>query len=804
MKQPYLCLLAIVFTLLFSNGMKAQTCVVQGKVMDDQTNEPLPFVNIGIKGLPTGTFSDSKGFYQIELSNGENFLIISCVGYDKQERRINVDNRKKIFLDILLSPVSQELSTVVVSGSKYEQKVENSIATIEVLKSQSIMSSNPSSIDKAIDKIPGITIVNNEPQIRGGSGFSSGLGSRVMVMVDDIPILRGDAGRPDWGFLPVDDVEQIEVVKGASSVVYGSSAITGAINIRTAYPKDKPETKVNSFLGVYSKPDRSYATPWTGMNPIIFGLSLSHLQKADNIDLGFGVNLYSDQGYIGGTPEPIPDTVFNKGAFTKRGKVYFNTRVRNKKIDGLTYGINGNFMYNENAETYFWFDADTNLYRSYPGALSHFKQFTFFVDPYVKYFNKNGNSHSLRNRIYYGNTDANNNQSNRYLTVYNDYQHTQRFKKVKELVMVVGITNIYSHSYGKVFSGILDSLGTTAANQNGEYSSENLAIYAQLEKKFWDRLSLLVGGRWEYYQIAGMTENKPIFRGGLNMRVGKTTFFRASVGQGYRAPTIGERYITTNSGGFGFYPNPDLRSETCLSYEVGAKQLFKVGKFVGMADISGFLENYQNYIEFNFGIWGNAPLLNNNIGFKFLNTGPARIYGLDMTLGGEGKIARNLDMSLLVGYTYSVPMALHPDEVYYTHYESTTHKIRNYTYANTSSDTSGNILKYRIQSLFKSDLELTYKKRFSIGFSGKYYGYMKNIDIFLYQMDTPGAMHSGITKYRQENNNGNFIVDARVSYSFRDFKFSLLVNNFFNTEYSLRPITIESPRTTSLQVLLHI
>jgi iron complex outermembrane receptor protein len=592
-------------------------------------------------------------------------------------------------------------------------------------------------------------------------------------------------------------------------VVYGSSAITGVINIRTAYPKDKPETKINSFIGVYSKPDRSYATPWSGMNPILFGLSLSHLQKMDNLDLGFGVNLYSDQGYIGGTPtnvkDAVPDSVFNRGAFTKRGKVYFNTRIRNKKIDGLTYGINGNFMYNENAETYFWYNADTNLYRSYPGALSHFKQFTFFVDPYVKYFNKNGNSHSMRNRIYYGNTDANNNQSNRYLTVYNDYQHTQRFKQVKELVMVVGVTNIYSHSYGKVFSGKLAKDSTTTANQNGEYGSENLAIYAQLEKKFWDRLTLLAGARWEYYQIAGTTESKPIFRGGLNMRVGRSTFFRASVGQGYRAPSIAERYITTNSGGFGFYPNPDLKSETCLSYEVGAKQLFKIGKFVGIADISGFLEEYKNYIEFNFGYFGSSPLFMNNLGFKFLNTGPAEIYGVDATLGGEGKIVRNLDMSLLIGYTYSVPRALHPDEVYYTHKETATGVLRKYTYANTSSDTSGNILKYRIQSLFKSDLQVTFKKRFAIGFSGKYFGYMKNIDKFLYDLDKPKPlMNTGIKKYREENNNGNFIVDVRVSYSLRDFKFSLLVNNFFNTEYSLRPITIEPPRTTQLQVLLHI
>jgi iron complex outermembrane receptor protein len=808
MKHRYLLFITIIIAIISSTEIRAQTCIVQGKVRDEQTNEPIPFVNIGVKGLPSGTFSDSKGLYELVITSSDVVVLFSCVGYDKQEKHLNVDGRQRFYLDIQMVPVSQELSTFVVSGSKYEQKVENSISTIEVLKSQAILSSNPSSIDKAIDKVPGITIVNNEPQIRGGSGFSSGLGSRVMIMVDEIPILRGDAGRPDWGFLPVDDVEQIEVVKGASSVVYGSSAISGAVNIRTAYPKDQPETKINSFISVYSKPDRSYATPWTGMNPIIFGLSLSHLQKMDNLDLGFGVNLYTDQGYIGGTPtkvfDAVPDSIFNKGVFTKRGKVYFNTRIRNKKIEGLTYGINGNFMYSETSETYFWYDADTNQYRAYPGALSHFKQFTFFVDPYIKYFNKNGNSHSFRNRIYYGNSDANNNQSSRYLTVYDDYQHIQRFKKVNELVMVVGITNIYSHSYGKVFSGILDANGTTAASQNGEYSSENLAVYAQLEKKFWDRLSLLVGGRWEYYQIAGTIENQPIFRGGLNMRVGKTTFFRASVGQGYRAPTIGERFITTNSGGFGFYPNPDLKSETCLSSEVGVKQLFKMGKFLGMADVSGFLEMYKNYIEFNFGSWGNDPNIQHDLGFKFLNTGPAEIYGVDMTVGGDGKILRNLDMSLLFGYTYSVPMALHPDEVFYSHYQTATKTVRNYTYANTSSDTSGNILKYRIQSLFKSDLQLTYKKRFAIGFSGKYYGYMKNIDIFLNQLDLPKAMHSGIKQYREQNKDGNFIVDIRVSYSIRDFKFSLLVNNFFNTEYSLRPITIEAPRTTSLQVLLHI
>ncbi|NQV02756.1 MAG: carboxypeptidase-like regulatory domain-containing protein, partial [Bacteroidia bacterium] len=296
-------LLTILAGYLVSINLSAQNCVVRGKITDENTSEMMPFVNIGIKGKSTGTYSDSSGHFQLEVPRGDHTLVVTCIGYDRQERQVVVNGQKEILMDFVLSPGTQELQTVVVSGSKYEQKIEESIASIAVLKTHAIHASNPMSIDKAIDKIPGITIIDNEPQIRAGSGFSSGMGSRVMVMVDGMPILRGDAGRPNWGFLPVDDVEQIEVVKGAASVVYGSSAITGAINILTAYPKDKPVTKVNSFLGIYSTPSRSYATPWSGLNPLIYGISLSHLQKFDNFDLGVGANYYTDQGYIGGTPE---------------------------------------------------------------------------------------------------------------------------------------------------------------------------------------------------------------------------------------------------------------------------------------------------------------------------------------------------------------------------------------------------------------------------------------------------------------------------------------------------------------------
>jgi outer membrane cobalamin receptor len=788
---------------ILSLAVFAQTTEIRGTITDEKTSETLSFVNIGVKDQTLGTFSDGNGAYKMELPWGIYTLVFSSVGYANFEKSITIEGGTTLLLDITLKSVTRELNTIVVSSSKYAQKIQESISSIEVLKPDLIQNNNLQSVDKAIDQMPGIAVVDNEPQIRGGSGFSSGLGSRVMVMVDEIPVLRGDAGRPSWSFLPIDDLEQIEVVKGASSVIYGSSAINGAINVRTAWPKDIPETKVNSFLGIYSKPNRWYATPWSNMNPLMFGLSVAHTQKFDNYDLCGGASYYSDQGYIGGVPEnKVTDPAqYNGGEFDRRAKFYFNTRVRNKKIEGLSYGLNGNFLYSENAQTYFWYDADTNIYRSFPGSLSLFKELTFYVDPFIKYFSKTAGTHSLKNRIFYTNTNGTNDQSSLSVTVYNEYQFTNKFKKLGDLIVVSGIMNTYVYSFGKVFSGKLAPDGTTTLGENGQYTSDNFAVYLQMEKRFFKRLNILLGGRYEYYQLADLSQGKPVFRAGINFQAAKGTFIRTSVGQGYRFPSIGERYITTTSGNFGFYPNPELKSETSLSYELGLKQIFKFGDFIGMADIAGFYENYDNYVEFNFGVWGkNQAFPQKNIGFKFFNTGPARIYGIDAMIGGEGEVMNNLNISVMVGYTYSVPQSTDPRYVFYK-----TPNNAKYTYLSTSSDTNGYILKYRVQSLLKADLQVTLK-RFSTGFGGRYYGFMKNIDKSFYDF-LDGQMfgvQTGIKKYREDHHTGTFILDYRISYALKDFKFSVIVNNLLNQEFSLRPLTMEAPRATTLQVVYKI
>lgn len=762
--------------------------------------DPIPFVNIGVRDRNIGTFSDTNGNYHLELPAGEYDLIISSVGYERQVRHLEVDGKKTYTIDFQLVNTSQELNTVVVSASKYAQRLQESVSSIAVLKPNIIQNSNAQSIDDALEHIPGVTIMDNEPQIRAGSGFSSGLGSRVMVLVDEMPLLRGDAGRPDWSIMPVHDVEQIEVIKGASSVVYGSSALSGAINVRSAWPKEDPVTKVTVFGGLYSKPERKYATPWTSdLNPIQYGMSLNHSQKFGHIDFVGNVSFFNDPGYIGPTPESaIKDsTQSTTGAYKRWLKLSFNTRVRSKKVDGLHYGLNGTFMYTQSGECFFWYNADTGLYRPYPGALTNFKIISFYADPYLKYFGKKGSNHSFKNRLFYNNSDATNDQSNMSMTLYNEYQYQKKFRKLGDLVLVAGIMNTYSYAHGKVFSGQLSADSTTTGGAVGTYASDNFAVFSQLEKKFWDKLTVLAGFRYEYFQLTDQKKSKTVFRAGVNFQATRGTFIRASVGQGYRFPSIGERYITTNSGGFGFYPNPNLQPENSLNTEIGIKQMYRIGKFKGIIDLAGFYEQYDNYVEFNFGIWGRSPDFTKNMGFKFFNTGPAQIYGIDFSVAGQGDLYKNLSMSFQVGYTYAMPQTLDTGYVFYQD------KKTWLSYNTTSSNVTDNILKYRIQHVFKGDLDLTYR-RISAGVTGKYYSFINNIDKFFIDYDRPGFFNTGITQYREEHNTGTFLLDMRVSLTVRSFRFSAIVNNVLNTEFSLRPATIEPPRLTTLQIIYHI
>ena len=113
-------------------------------------------------------------------------------------------------VEILMISMQEVLGEVVVTAGKFNHKIEDLTISMEVIQPELIQSKNTRSVESVLDQTPGLNILDGEPQIRGGSGFTFGVGSKVAVLVDDVPMLSGDAGRPEWGFVPIENIEQIE------------------------------------------------------------------------------------------------------------------------------------------------------------------------------------------------------------------------------------------------------------------------------------------------------------------------------------------------------------------------------------------------------------------------------------------------------------------------------------------------------------------------------------------------------------------------------------------------------------------
>lgn len=735
----------------------AQNATITGKVVDASTGEPL--IAATIRSGDIGTVSSFDGAYSLELEAGAYALTFQYVGYKAFNQDVKLAAGETLKLDAFLEVEAAVLQTATVTSGKFEKPLSEVTVSLEVLRPDLVKSTGKVTIDQALEKIPGVTIIDGQANIRGGSGYSQGAGSRVLLMVDDMPILTADAGFPNWDDVPVENIAQVEVVKGAASALYGSSALNGIINVRTAYPKAKPETEAAAWYTYYMNP-KDERLKWWDKAPYASGASLAHRRKIGKLDLVLGGYLVREEGY-------------NKDTYRRFGRANFSARYRVN--DRLTVGLNGNFNFGKTAAFLYW-ASDTMGYIAAPNTLSYRERTRFNIDPFATYYDKGGNRHRLQGRFYNVDNRNDQEQSNSSDMYYGEYQF-QRQIKPAELVVTAGAvlsgTAISAELYGD----------TT-------YTSRNIAAYVQLEKKLLDRLNLSGGFRYEnnllispaYYNenkqdtLAKERESRPVFRIGANYRVGEASFFRASWGQGYRFPTVAEKFIRTNAGFIRVLPNPSLGSETGWSAELGVKQGFRISSFEGFIDLAGFISKYQDMIEFNF----------IGQGFKSVNIGGTNIKGFEATIAGRGEIL-GVPVSLLTGYTYVDPEF----EEFGLDAPEGSQALFN---AQSSSEMNTNILKYRSKHLFKFDLEGNYKG-FFLGTEVFYNSQLVAIDNLF------EVLLSGVRSFREEHSNGYTLLNLRTGYEFSDgVRLTLLLNNTANIEYTTRPALMEAPRNLTARV----
>ena len=774
---------------------------MQGTVNDAATKEPLIGVSI-LFGPGKSASTDIEGAFRKTLPVGDYSVLFRSVGYIDKQVPLHVDANGTSTLAVGMEASISQLDQVVVSAGKFEQRVGEVTQSISVLPPSIARDKNTTSLEDAIVQVPGVVVVDNDPQIRAGSGFSFGAGSRVMMLVDDLPILSGDIGRPSWSFLPIENLEQVEVIKGASSVLYGSAALSGVINVRTAYPIAEPRTRATVFSGFWDTPGHEPAK-WWGDNPPLFGgANFCHSQQFGAFDLVLGGMAFSDYGFVG--PERInPDTLAadpqrtGPGGYENRARFNFATRWRNKKVRGLNYGINGNFMKSRSSTILLWDNTDDGLYRSYPGTLTINRGTNWYLDPFVNYTGPRGMRHKLRSRFYRQQFDNSNDQSNGSRMLYAEYQVQKKAQILGETVITAGVTLQNTDSEAELYSGDPDG--------NGQNTANTYAGYLQIDKKLLREKLMFSGGvRYENFKVNTYEKAQPVYRAGATYRVLKATYVRASYGQGFRFPTIGERYIQTSIGQLNIYPNEQLEPEFSVNMEGGIKQGFKIGSFTGYLDAVVFQQDFDRFVEFSFGRWISSlsPADYLGVGFRSVNTGGARITGYELEVAGKGKIGP-MDITILAGWTHTTPVSTTPSEpyAYGVPFGNETIAIR---YSNTSYDTADNILKYRVRDLFRSDVGLGWKK-FTGGVSVRYNSHVRNIDKAFVDFDAgppgPDILPVGVKGWMETHTTGDWLVDARFGYKLTEqLKATVIVSNLSNEVYAVRPMAIEAPRSWQIQL----
>ena len=798
-----------VFLVLFPFCLLGQRFTLDAQLTDAKSGEYLIGVIVKNETTGGGTVSNLNGHIELPVAAGDT---IECafLGYKTLRYGVQTTDRG-VAISIKMYSGANEFNVVVISAGKFEQSVSEVTVSMEVLTPELLHDKNVVSADEALQQTPGVSIVDKEPQIRSGSGYSFGAGSRVQILVDDMPSLSGDAGRPAWDYLPIENVSQVEVIKGASSVLYGSAALSGVINLRTAAPADTARTVVTAYHGFYSTPQNKRSVYWDGQLQRS-GLSFLHLEKFGQLDVTLAANLVGDDGHLGPQRDSLGAFNDTYNPFTadrysanSRARINANLRYRSKKFVGLSFGLNTNWNTSNSLATLVWENADSALYSAYEGSATRTIQLLGTVDPYITYFTSGGQKHSLRTRWQSLDNNNDNNQGNFSDQYYGEYQYQHNWENagISSFTTTLGVVGMYTEARGELFTG---------GNANGRNTAENYAAYLQVDKKLFDRLNLSAGVRYEYFRINEESDNKPVFRAGANYQLGEATYIRTSYGQGFRFPSIAEKFIVTGVGSINIFANPSLIAETSDNAEIGIKQGFKIGNFMGYADVAVFQQNYENFIEFTFGQWRSIPpgtpiseyfdALSKTFGFKSLNTGSARIRGAEFSIMGAGSIGKH-EFQLLGGYTYTEPITRTPNYDYAVQDEASDIDV-SVSYLSTSSNTRNNILKYRLQHLVRGDIFWKYHA-LSAGVSARYNSYMQNIDKAFTDLEEIefANFQPGLTKWRAEHTTGDYVFDLRVGYEIKGrHRLAIIVNNVLNREYAIRPLAVEEPRMSMLQYTL--
>ena len=561
-----------------------------------------------------GALADANGRFCLEeLPPGRYDLLVSSIGYQARKLR-DVGPGGGRALRVSLRRAAIELPSLVVSATRRQQAFIEAPLSMSVASPINIAAHNSFTLQAPLRYQPGVSLVGSQVNIRGSSGFSRGTGSRVLLLLDGFPMLSADLGDIKWKAIPAGEVERLEVIKGAGSALYGTGALGGVINVITRRPSVVPQTRFRLLGGLYSQPAHK-AWRWTDDPMLLAGLDLSHSRRLGRTGALVSAGYKRSSGYH-------ENDDFRRYHFFAKGVHHYAPGTYWSNLVNWSVDDHGVFLQ--------WKNRLEPL--KVPAKDQDASTVSWNLNLNSEFYHLHDRSLGYRLRSFYYRTAFDNTRSAGGLEsaghkVGGEIQVD--YTRWKQMALTTGTFAAYDlvRSPG-------DFLGRRTLLNLAFYSHGSYALLPQAEISLGLRYDLHRrerGGHLGSASPCPPSSHRDVQhlqrqfspQVGMSYRFGSATALRASVGRGFRAPSVAEIHTQAAASGLLVCPNPGLHAERNWSGELGVKQLF--ADFVAL-DLALFRNTYEGLIEAR-----PDPLLaTTSAATSFRNISRARIRGLEI------------------------------------------------------------------------------------------------------------------------------------------------------------------------------
>ncbi|HJQ56623.1 MAG TPA: TonB-dependent hemoglobin/transferrin/lactoferrin family receptor [Vineibacter sp.] len=487
--------------------------------------------------------------------------------------------------DLAQVPVAP-LDPITVSGTRTERSLFDVPASASTVTSRTIDQRQPQRLDDLLRDLPGVEISGgprpgaSQPSVRGLEG------ERVVIRLDGArqDFQSGHRGRV---FLDPDLIKQIDVVRGPNSVLYGSGAVGGVVNITTRDASD--------FLRPGEKAGYRVKTGYQSVNNMVMGQLVGFANVA-GFDLLGGLT-YRDSGdyKFGGKGH-----LANSGAEVVSGLVKGGYTFQPGQRLGLTViAFDDRDISTATPDTGDSLTPVDRVTQQFTGALSYDHR-----DPSNPWIDLKAVAY--HNRVYIREQrlrPSSRLDETALRTTGADIQNTSRFKMSDAVSVAL--------TYG--FDGRIESTDGERNNvprpQFPDARGRVAGVFMQPEIRLWDAVSLTPGVRFDYYYRKPaspalgptLTESRVSPRMGVQWDATKWLSVYALYAEAFRAPSLSELYVSgVHFPGNNFIPNPNLKPEIGKNKEAGIAlkfdNAFQAGDKLRFR-VSGFHTNYRDFID---------------------------------------------------------------------------------------------------------------------------------------------------------------------------------------------------------------